>query len=478
MCVITYHGDNNKSDVDPSTSFGNKWLLSIFMESDRKNTVPILLFKSVDDEGGPKGVKKFIGVAVPAISESGSPIYWLDTSSGYSNYVFKMRVLDTGSTDLRQWLNARCFDYNSSFELSPNPWKEYTGGSEVIDVISDSGHRGHAVNGFMNYLLEKGFYYSPEFLESFLLGLKAKKFMIFCGGTGTGKTKLAQLYCDYIGAEYNIIPVGSNWTDSKYMMGYKNAITGKYEKTCAVKLIEESNQKRDKPFFLILDEMNLSHIERYFSEFISVMESGKPLLLPDGEVISLGRNLFIVGTMNLDETTYSISPKVLDRANVMLFEPADVSSYLNGPEDSISFKGDVNYLNNCMLPLDLQDCKARKLLSEIGNQEIASFLSQLQNCMKEMGLPLGYRSIDEVARFLYAAWRYEMGSDDFDWRPYMCWQIMMKVLPKIHGDVTIKPGLTNLNELLLSYPKMNEAAEHVRRMISNLEVRRYTSFIS
>ncbi len=98
--IITYHGDNNKPDVDPSTSFGNKWLLRIFKESDRKNTVPILLFKSVDDEGGPKGVKKFIGVAVPAIDESGSPIYWLDTSSGYSNYVFKMRILDTGSTDL------------------------------------------------------------------------------------------------------------------------------------------------------------------------------------------------------------------------------------------------------------------------------------------------------------------------------------------------------------------------------------------
>ena len=479
--IITYHGDNDKIERDPRTTIGNRWLLKMFDEkAEEKYRAPILLFKSVDDEGGPKGVKRFLGVAAPSIDETGKPLFSLERfpsgDSFYENFVYKMQILDTGQTDLRKWLETRYSNIDNSYESSPDSWKRYMDGSgiESTPSIRPTNPSDH----FTKYLHDNGFYYSPEFIESFLLGLKAKRFMIFCGGTGTGKTKLAQLYCNFIGARYEIVPVGSNWTDSKFMIGYKNAITGKYEITKSMELIIDSTNNIDKPFFLILDEMNLSHIERYFSEFISVMESGEPLSLPDGKELNLGRNLFIIGTMNLDETTYSISPKVLDRANVVVFEPADVNTYLDADEVSFDFKGDVNYLLDCMIPGNLQDYKARRLMSEIDDPQIIIFIDQVQKSMSMMGLPMGYRTIDEVSRYLYAAWEYEGKTETFDWRPHMCYQLRMKILPKIHGDITLKPGLISLKELLLSYPEMDGATQQVEKMIKNLEVRRYTSFIS
>ena len=477
--LITYHGDNNKVERDPSDSTGNKWLKRIFEEgTTSRYGTPMLVFKSIDNEGGSKGIKKFMGVAVPALDDSGKPMYSRDRfgpkNSEYENFVFKMRILDTGSTDLRPWLEMRCNDIEASSEIAPDSWNSF------FTSNSPSQHSNNTLGSpsdFMNYLAEKRFYYNPRFIESFLLGLKAKRFMIFCGGTGTGKTKLAQLYCEFIKAEYCIIPVGSNWTDSKFMMGYKNAITGVYEETRPVEIIKKANENPDIPHFIILDEMNLSHIERYFSEFISVMESGEPLVLPNGDEICLKRNIFIIGTMNLDETTYSISPKILDRANVMFFEPADIDSYLNNTSTTLKLEGDTKYLEDCMIPGDLQDYKARQLLSEIGNSDIASFLKRIQTSMTMMNMPLGYRTIDEISRFLYAAWTYEGCSAHFDWRPYLCSQIRMKILPKIHGDITIKKGLIEMRDLLLTDPSMTEAAKEVERMIASLEVRRYTSFI-
>ncbi len=133
--------------------------------------------------------------------------------------------------------------------------------------------------------------------------------------------------------------VGSDWTNREPLLGFPNALDeGKYVKpdSGVLDLILKAVKDPDRPYFLILDEMNMSHVERYFADFLSAMEStDRSISLRPDTVgtawencdvpakITLPENLFIIGTVNIDETTYMFSPKVLDRANVIEFRVSD-----------------------------------------------------------------------------------------------------------------------------------------------------------
>lgn len=192
----------------------------------------------------------------------------------------------------------------------------------------------------------------------YIKSLLAKPFVILTGNSGTGKSKMATLFADWLVGEegYAFVPVGADWTDNRNVLGYVNMLKTEtqtigtktvtapvFQGTEVIKLIvraTENEEAQKKPWFLILDEMNLSHVERYFSDFLAHIESpdkeirlhheetsllflddknggGRWVELPP--MIKLPENLFVVGTVNVDETTYMFSPKVLDRANVIEF---------------------------------------------------------------------------------------------------------------------------------------------------------------
>src|SRR5690606_19952454 len=104
-------------------------------------------------------------------------------------------------------------------------------------------------------------------------------------------------------------------------------------------LLLKAKENIHKPFFIILDEMNLSHVERYFADFLSIMETGEDIILfkdfkEKNEIpakITWPQNVFIIGTVNIDETTYMFSPKVLDRANTIEFRitAQEMEDFLN-----------------------------------------------------------------------------------------------------------------------------------------------------
>ena len=186
-----------------------------------------------------------------------------------------------------------------------------------------------------------------------ITALASKPFVILAGGTGTGKTKcaieVARKVCKKqpIGeaADYEVVAVGADWTDTRPLLGYENILgaSPSYTVPKALDLIIRASRNTERPFFLILDEMNLSHVERYFSDFLSIMESKKidteastiklhankdGMPSTDGNVggkveqrIQWPDNLFVIGTVNIDETTHMFSPKVLDRAHVIEFKP-------------------------------------------------------------------------------------------------------------------------------------------------------------
>lgn len=173
-----------------------------------------------------------------------------------------------------------------------------------------------------------------DFARRYITSLLAKPFVILTGNSGTGKTRISKQFAEYLEWESDegkknwvIIPVGADWTDNTKILGYYNPLAedgnGKYEKTKIVELIEEANRHKEIPYFVILDEMNLSHVERYFSDFLSHMETPDTPFELEGYTRRLDypENMFVVGTVNIDETTYMFSPKVLDRANVIEFKP-------------------------------------------------------------------------------------------------------------------------------------------------------------
>ncbi|MDZ7795200.1 MAG: hypothetical protein U5P10_16375 [Spirochaetia bacterium] len=158
------------------------------------------------------------------------------------------------------------------------------------------------------------------------------------------------------------VSVRSDWVDATDVFGYYDSFSGKYHITKILKFIFEANENSDIPYFLIFDEMNLSKVEYYFSDVLSVMESkylndkgesvqepvtlhSNPVeaddsLIEEVEKIYIPDNLYITGTVNIDETTYMFSPKVLDRANVLEFNEVDIDGYENNYSQSEEKKSD------------------------------------------------------------------------------------------------------------------------------------------
>lgn len=272
--------------------------------------------------------------------------------------------------------------------------------------------------------------------------------------------------------KYAIVPVGANWTDNSNILGYYNAITEKYQSTPAYDLIYEANSDNYNPYFLILDEMNLSHVERYFADFLSAIESNEPIPLYGGSQIklTLPENLIIIGTVNVDETTYMFSPKVLDRANTIEFDTLSVSDYINLNLENDDFGGDIDYLQSPLIDSDVSNLNIvdlKEILSSISTDDgnllevITNELDSFQYALKPTGFDFGFRVINEILRFMVVAWRYENSPDNWNnWERYFDAQIKQKILPKLHGSQkAIGNVLNNLFNLCLVEWDNNEQAK-------------------
>ncbi|WCC44787.1 hypothetical protein PJW08_14640 [Tenacibaculum finnmarkense] len=218
------------------------------------------------------------------------------------------------------------------------------------------------INKFIKSTNIAGLIYSEQLVTRYVSSLATKPFVLLSGLSGSGKTKLAQSFAQWVcetEKQYCIVPVGADWTNREPLLGYVNALDNTeyiLPENGALQLIIEANkvENQNKPYFLILDEMNLSHVERYFADFLSVMESKDKFKLHSSEInlnITVGdkfeksievpnslnwpKNLFVVGTVNIDETTYMFSPKVLDRANAIEFRVTEkeISNFLNSPNE-------------------------------------------------------------------------------------------------------------------------------------------------
>jgi hypothetical protein len=308
-----------------------------------------------------------------------------------------------------------------------------------------------------------------ELLLRFTAALGAKRFLILSGLAGSGKTKLAQAFARWLTPAseegqlpaYAVIPVGADWTGNDNILGYPDGLDPtRYVTRPALDLIQRAAQPENlgAPHFLILDEMNLSHVERYFADLLSLIESGettelyRPGVDADGEtqfragvepMLSLPPNLFVVGTVNVDETTYMFSPKVLDRANVIEFRMSrdELRAFLAAPRSpamdelngrgsgfGAAFVGEVG--KSLIAPADVRPLfEAESLL--------------FFDLLRDHNAEFGFRVANEAARFLHF-YRLLGGQaeETVDWfNAAMDAVIVQKFLPKLHGS---RPKLEGL----------------------------------
>lgn len=349
-------------------------------------------------------------------------------------------------------------------------------GTECFRILEENGFRivekkkyqlqtKFDVEELKKDLKKTGLLFEDRLLNRFVTALLAKPFVILTGLAGSGKTKLAQVFAEWIcekAEQMCIVPVGADWTNREALLGYPNAWNeGEYvlPENGVLNLLIEANKPENagKPYFLILDEMNLSHVERYFADFLSVMESQDRIPLhPETEIwkgckvpgqVGLPANLFIVGTVNIDETTYMFSPKVLDRANVIEFRVTseEMKRFLEHktPIDLNNIRGKGAGMGKAFVEM----AKNKKWqLKE--NKNLTDTLLDFFNKLKKVGAEFGYRSASEIYAFVAIA---NQLIPDWPENEVIDAVIMQKLLPKLHGSQRkLEGALRTLGELCLN----------------------------
>ncbi|MGN6420872.1 MAG: MrcB family domain-containing protein [Pseudobacter sp.] len=316
-------------------------------------------------------------------------------------------------------------------------------------------------NDFVSHLNDAGLLFPELVIRRFISSLVAKPFVILTGLSGSGKTKLALAFSKWIARERDqicMVAVGADWTNREPLLGFPNMLEkNKYifPESGALNLIFSALENPDKPYFLILDEMNLSHVERYFADFLSCMESGEQIKLhPDKEswnggtipsAFYLPSNLFIIGTVNIDETTYMFSPKVLDRSSVIEFRisKADMGHFLsrNSVADIKKLEG-----KGANMAEEFIELTRKTNIQSILSKDLKSDLLKFFEVLQEAGAEFGYRSAHEIQ--LYERATSFIGN----WKEHEIMDsiIMQKLLPRVHGSRRKLEGpLKNLIQLCL-----------------------------
>lgn len=348
-----------------------------------------------------------------------------------------------------------------------------------------------------SYIKSKGFYYRLEEVTNLILSLKTKPFVILFGISGTGKTMIVRWFAEALGAneengQFTIIPVRPDWSDGSDLLGYTD-IKGDFKEGPLTKVIKEANLNSDKPYIVLLDEMNLARVEYYFSDILSVMESrsfnddGKietsTILKKEvaGENIYLPANLYIIGTVNMDETTHPFSKKVLDRANTIEFNRVQL--------DYLDFLQEIEAIEPVSVKQEVLESKYIHLKDIYEDNpdivhQVTQELEKVNKVLKKLQAHVGYRVRDEIC--MYIAYSEENQVMKFDQAMDHC--LLQKILPRISGsDSRVKDVLDDLlnicappfdlneEKINLTYAKYPKSAEKLIEMRRRL-VDGFTSF--
>lgn len=338
-------------------------------------------------------------------------------------------------------------------------------------------------------------------VRSFISSLLAKPFVILTGLAGSGKTQLAMKLGEWFGTDdhgrprHVVVPVRPDWTGPESMFGYEDALrsstNGKpvWFVPEAFEFVLRAVSNPDHPYLLILDEMNLAHVERYFSDFLSGIESRRPVLPDlvldepsglwsarevDAQKLPLPRNLFVVGTVNVDETTYMFSPKVLDRAFTFEFRvtSGELDPDLRRPVAALP--GEDRLLRAFSELAESDDWQSEHPHPD--RDSIVAVLREVHAILSPASQEFGHRTLYEILRF--CSYYSATGDDDADTAVDLA--IMQKVLPKVHGSRRrLEPVLNALSAVAVGVgpqPRFPVTFAKLGRMIDSVRANQFVSF--
>ena len=308
----------------------------------------------------------------------------------------------------------------------------------------------------------------------YLTALRTKPFMLLAGISGTGKSRIVREMAKACWASHEedygkncprnfcMVQVKPNWHDSSDLIGYVSRINGeKYVVGPFLRFIAKAVKDPKRPYFLCLDEMNLAPVEQYFAEYLSVIESRK---LKDGQIetdpivpfenteaygslidqlfdsdeerkayktaeggkrLTIPENLFVVGTVNMDETTFSFSRKVLDRAMTIEMNEVDLKGGLEAGGSA-----EFGYIGEDLMG-DAAEGKDIYADNQALCDDIITYLGKVNEILEGTPFKIAYRTRNEF--LLYAVNRLHFATDSELWQT-LDEMTSMKILSRIEGD--------------------------------------------
>lgn len=328
----------------------------------------------------------------------------------------------------------------------------------------------------------------------YITAIKSKPFLLLAGISGTGKSRIVrelaracwekgtEEYEAQKPANFEMVQVKPNWHDSSELIGYVSRVGEKPEFIAGdfLKFIAKAWENPKVPYFLCLDEMNLAPVEQYFAEYLSVIESRKnnesetvvtdPILkkstedwyriltaeLAGGndalrnqfleEGIAIPQNLIIVGTVNMDETTFSFSRKVLDRAMTIEMNEVDLRGGLDNRHEQIGKLGKAELIGTAVEGIDVYN--DNKAVCD----KVIDYLEKINNRLEGTPFKIAYRTRNEFLLYVVnnLPYKHEGESEDFVIQRALDEITSMKILSRIEGDETKVSNdfLTSLEDII------------------------------
>lgn len=345
----------------------------------------------------------------------------------------------------------------------------------------------------------------------YITAIKSKPFLLLAGISGTGKSRIVrelaracwyehtEEYNEHKPKNFEMVQVKPNWHDSSELIGYVSRVSGKSEYIIGdfLKFVVKAWNDPDVPYFLCLDEMNLAPVEQYFAEFLSVMESRKNVsgkIVTDAivkkskddwyrvliseltndkklqdqflnEGITIPQNLIVVGTVNMDETTFSFSRKVLDRAMTIEMNEVDLKGGLTNRHENI---GKIEFDDIIGKAVEGVDVYAAH---EGVCKKAIEYLESINATLDKTPFKIAYRTRNELLLYVVnnLSWKTDDESEEFVIARALDEITCMKILTRIEGDETkvsanfldglgnaIKSGLVEIDKDLLQANKSHK----------------------